>query len=108
MEKVTYTAEQLAEWKKKYGENLSQVDFENHTGEKFTAVIVKPSRTEIAAFTNIAQKDGDKGLVFLVKTCMVWSNITDVYAQDNADCFYAVAKNIQDLITVRNEEVKKL
>lgn len=109
MKKVIYTAEQLAEWKKKYGDdNLRQVDFIDSNGEEYSTVICKPKRVDIAAFAAIAQKDSDKATTVLVKSCMMWTNIPNIFAEDKADCFFAVAKNIQELITVQAEEVKKL
>lgn len=107
--KVLYTPEQLAEWKDKYGADaLREVTFEDNEGNSRSAVIRKPTRTVIAAFSSTAAKDNDKALQSMVKNCLLVTDIEDLYAENNADCFFAVAKAVQDLIAVRNEEVKKL
>lgn len=107
--KVLYTPEQLAEWKNKYGADaLREVSFEDNEGVSYKAVIRKPTRSVIAAFSAVAAKDADKGMQSMVKNCLLVTDIDDLYAEERADCFFAVAKCVQDLIAVRNEEIKKL
>lgn len=89
------TAEQLAEWKKKYG-----------SGKIFTVdghicYMRRPSRVEVAAANAIT--NGIKSNEFLMNTC--WLGGSEEIKK-NDQLFYAVSGKLRELITEKEAEIE--
>jgi len=89
------TAEQIAEWKKKYG-----------PGKVFTVdghicYMRRPTRVEVAAANAIT--NGIKSNEFLMNTC--WLGGSDEIKK-NDQLFYAVSSKMKDLITEKEAEIE--
>ncbi len=109
MEGVLFTPEQLKAWKDAHGHHaIRVVEITDAEGIVLPFVVRVPNRRDISAFSNIVAKDLDKGLEFLIKNCTLDGPLEAALQEYNANLFFALGKEIQALIEIKQVEVKKL
>lgn len=99
----TYTADQLKDWKKKYGDdNVFEVVVEDKK-----AVLHKPTRKDLS-FANAGSSQGKDALKLseiLLKQCWIDG---DMEIQENDSYFFGVVPVLDALIETKEAEIKKL
>ena len=98
-----YTADQLKDWKKKYGEDKV---FEVIAGDK-KAILHKPTRQDLS-FANAGSSQGQDSLKFaevLLKQCWIDG---DKEILENDDYFLGLAPVMEELGKYKEAEIKKL
>lgn len=99
----TYTADQLKDWKKKYGDDNI---FEVVAGDK-KAVLHKPGRKDLS-FANAGSSQGKDTIKFMeliLKQCWIDG---DIEIQENDDYFFGVVPVLDALVETKEAEIKKL
>ena len=99
----TYTADQLKDWKKKYGDDKI---FEIVVGDK-KAILHKPTRTDLSfAMAGSSQaKDSIKFAELLLRTCWIDG---DLEIQNDDEYFFGAVPKLDVLSETKEAEIKKL
>ena len=99
----TYTADQLKDWKKKYGDgNLFEAVVEDKK-----AVLHKPSRNDLS-FARAGRSLGKDMLKFyeiILKQCWIDG---DIEIQESDSHFFGVMPLLDEMIEIKEAEIKKL
>ncbi len=99
----TYTADQLKDWKKKYGDDSV---FEVVAEDK-KAILHKPTRKDLS-FANAGSSGGQDSIKFveiLLKQCWIDG---DMEIQEVDDYFFGVVPVLEALSEYKEAEIKKL
>jgi len=99
----TYTDDQLQGWKKKYGDGNV---FEVVSGDK-KAVLHKPTRQDLS-FANAGSSNGQDSIKFceiILKQCWIDG---DKEIQNDDDYFFGVISVIQEMVSYKEAQIKKL
>ncbi len=92
-----FTKEQIAEWKKKHG-TIYQIDVEDKS-----CIIRKPNRKDLSYVS--ATKDPIKLQENLLNQLWVAG---DEEIREDDDLFFAAANQLEDVLKVKQAEIKKL
>ena len=99
----TYTADQLKDWKKKYGEdNVFEVVVEDKK-----AILHKPTRQDLS-YAGAGSSQGQDAIKYcevLLKQCWIDG---DMEIQENDDYFFGVVPVLSALRETKEAEIKKL
>jgi hypothetical protein len=94
---MKYTKEQVQEWKKKHGE-LFEISIDGKS-----CILHKPTRTDLSYVSVV--KDPIKMSEVMLKQCWVDG---DMEIQEEDDLFMAVVGKMEEVIKVKEAEIKKL
>ena len=94
---ANFTKEQIAEWKKKHG-TIYQIDVEDKS-----CIIRKPNRKDLSYVS--ATKDPIKLQENLLNQLWVAG---DEEIREDDDLFFAAANQLEDVLKVKQAEIKKL
>lgn len=94
---ANFTKEQIAEWKKKHG-TIYQIDVEDKS-----CIIRKPNRKDLSYVS--ATKDPIKLQENLLN--QIWVAGDEEIREDD-DLFFAAANQLEDVLKVKQAEIKKL